>query len=770
MPSRFRRLVALSIAVSILVGPTAPLLSAAPPTAPVSPATEGGPTLQFPVLFVTQVPVPQDFATIGSVFANHEARVDKAPRGGDLWIRYPSGSPLLRNLTEAAGYGMDGFQGDDGIAVRDPSVHWSGTKAVFSMAIGSPTEQFVWGEYYWQLYEVTGLGQGDTPVITKVLKQPEDFNNVSPTYGTDGRILFVSDRPRNGARHLYPQHDEYESTPTPTGLWSLDPTSSSADGDLFLLQHSPSGSFDPIVDSFGRVLFTRWDHLQRDQQADADHTSGGGTIYGTFDFADESAGAAMSPPEEEVFPEPRPARIDLLLGTNMVGHRLNHFFPWQIEENGTREEVLNHLGRHELHFYFEQSFNDDPNLVEFIDAASGRFNPNSILNVLQLNEDPNSAGRYLGVDAPEFQTHASGQLIAIGAPEGQLADAIAVTYLTHPDTADVVGEGDPVPPTHSGHYRDPLNLSNGVVVAAHTAEARGALNEGTREFPIARYDFRLKTLGTSGGYLVPAGGANLTSGIVETVSYWDPDVLVTYTDVEMWELQPVEVRSRSMPPARSFPLEAPEQQIFTETGVNPAAFQQWLADRDLALMVVRDATARDEADRQQPFNLRVPNGGQTTIGASGTIYDIAHLQYFQGDQIRGIGGMTEPNPGRRVIAQVMHDPAVVNLPNPSGPEGSVAIALDGSTAATVPARRAMAWQTTQPDGTPVVRERNWITFQPGEIRVCDGCHGVNSINQAGASPSTQAPEALRQFLEAWAQSQTLFVDGFESGDTTAWSP
>jgi hypothetical protein len=132
--------------------------------------------------------------------------------------------------------------------------------------------------------------------------------------------------------------------------------------------------------------------------------------------------------------------------------------------------------------------------------------------------------------------------------------------------------------------------------------------------------------------------------------------------------------------------------------------------------------------------------------------------------------MADPNPGRRVIAQVMHDPAVVNLPNPSGPEGSVAIAVDGSTAATVPARRAMAWQTTEPDGTPVVRERNWITFQPGEIRVCDGCHGVNSANQAAAPPSTQAPEALRQFLEAWAESQTLFVDGFETGDTSAWSP
>src|SRR3546814_10016913 len=53
-------------------------------------------------------------------------------------------------------------------------------------------------------------------------------------------------------------------------LWSLDP----ATGDLFMLDHSPSGDFTPILDSFGRVVFTRWDHLQRDQQARSEeHTS-----------------------------------------------------------------------------------------------------------------------------------------------------------------------------------------------------------------------------------------------------------------------------------------------------------------------------------------------------------------------------------------------------------------------------------------------------------------------------------------------------------------
>ena len=60
--------------------------------------------LPNPILFVTQVPVAEDFATIGSVFANHLADMQSAARGGDLWIRYPNGN--LRNLTAEAGFGV----------------------------------------------------------------------------------------------------------------------------------------------------------------------------------------------------------------------------------------------------------------------------------------------------------------------------------------------------------------------------------------------------------------------------------------------------------------------------------------------------------------------------------------------------------------------------------------------------------------------------------------------------------------------------------------
>ena len=129
----------------------------------------------------------------------------------------------LKNLTKAAGYGVDGFQGANAIAVRDPVVHWDGNKILFSMVIGAPTQQYQINTYFWQLYEITGLGKTQTPVITKVPSQPSTYNNVSPIYTSNDNIIFASDRPRNGQAHLYPQLDEYEAAPTVSGLYLLEP-------------------------------------------------------------------------------------------------------------------------------------------------------------------------------------------------------------------------------------------------------------------------------------------------------------------------------------------------------------------------------------------------------------------------------------------------------------------------------------------------------------------------------------------------------------------
>ena len=664
------------------------------------------PTLPNPILFVTQLPIPDEWMTISQTFGNHIGRPNQAGRGGDLWIRYPDGT--LRNLTEEAGYGQSGFQGNASIAVRDPNVYWDGTKAVFSMVIGAPEQRYRYEDYYWQLYEITGLGQNDTPVITPVPNQPADFNNISPAYAPDDRIIFCSDRPRNGARHLYPQLDEYESAPTVTGIWSLDPAS----GDLRMLNHSPSGSFRPFVDSYGRVIYTRWDHLQRDQQ-----NGGGG---GAFNWSDESAGATNTGSAEEIFPEPRET-----VG-NVNGHRFESFFPWQINPDGTEEEVINHIGRHELISYFTRSFTDDPNLDDFYGPSTNRLE-----HMFQIREDPTTPGDYFAIDSPTFYHHAAGRIIRLdGAPDAN-PEAMRISYVTADGYA-------------GGHYRNPLPLSDGTLIAAYTRHSGTVNNLGSREFPRSPFRFRLHTLSGNGG---PLGADQpLTPGIRKPVQFYDPDVLVSYADsVDLWEFDPVEVVARPRPALRSGTVEAPEQQIFSEENISVDDLRDFLVRNELALVVSRNVTTRDRADLQQPYNLRVTGTSTETLGAGGRVYDISHMQFFQGDQIRGYANY--PSQGRRILAQPMHDGLQINVPNPGGPAGSVRIGNDGSMAAFVPASRALTWQSTGDAGDAVVRERYWVTFQAGEIRVCAGCHGVNTVDQAGNPPAANAPEALRELMQ-----------------------
>ena len=692
-----------------------------------------------PILFVTQVPIPGDFCSINATFCNHSGAISVTGRGGDLWIRYPDGS--LKNLTEEAGFGQDGMQGAKAIQVRDPAVSWNGKKALFSMVVGAPTAQYQVKQFNWQLYEISGLGKNDTPVITKVPNQPPaPYNNVSPTYGTDGKIIFVSDRPRNGQALLYPQLDEYEEAPSNTGLWSLTPKT----GALKLLNHAPSGDFNPIVDSFGRVIFTQWDHLQQDQQAASDRNDPGNQGYGTFNYVSENSSVRRNS-RAEVFPEPLKFDTISLAGTNLTGHSFNHFLPWQINEDGTDLETLNHVGRHEIGgSYVDGVFTDDPSLT-YLTSVS--FKPTKINNFFQIRQDPTDPNFYVGVDAPEFGTHASGQIVRLknGAPTHN-ADTMDIVYVTDPETKFAVSDGQTPPTGHSGLYRDPLVLTDGSMVSAHTSTPYADRNEGDTANPQSRYDYRIRTLKklASGVWVADQP---LTNGIPESVSYYNPDTLVTYNG-NLWELQPVEVKARPIPTKLVSTLAAPELAVLQEEGVSETALRQYLKSKKLALAVMRDVTKRDDDDKQQPFNLRVAGTAKQTVTANGKIYDIAHFQAFQGDQIRGLTGCcsTTPRPGRRVLAQVLHSPAH-NLPNPNAPKGSVKIATDGSVAMLLPTRRALSWQLTDPDGNFVVRERNWLTLQPGEIRTCPACHGVNNKDQVGGNSPTNKPKALRELLQ-----------------------
>lgn len=689
------------------------------------------PSTPHPVVFVTQVPHAPDFATIGSTFGNHLPGILQVPRGGGLWIRYPNGA--LRELTAAAGLGESGLQGEGAIAVRDPCIHWDGNRVLFSLLLGAPGLSGV-SDATWQLYEIAGLGAGDTPVATRVPFQPEGYNNISPAYASDDRILFTTDRPRDGGAHLYPQLDEYEMAPTVSGVWSLNPSI----GDLFQLTASPSGDFTPLVDSFGRVLFTRWDHLERDQILDTDKALGT-NFFGTFDVASEAPGAPVLPTTDEVFPEPRIGSVDLANFPHVNGHTLNQFLPWMIGQDGSGLETLNHVGRHELNFYFNRTFYNDPNLDEFLLQSAGSANPNRIQSLFQIAEDPLVPGRYFGVEAPEFDTHTSGQLVSLYLPPDADPDDLVVEFITHPDTAS----GGPVPgPGHTGHYRDPLPLSDGTLIAAHanTTELEPRVNGCGA--PPSIYDFRLRTiLPGPGGF--SESGQDLTGGIVESVQWYCAGSIRSYSG-PMWELQPVEVIPRPRPATSAKPIPSFEQAALNQAGVSLDVLRNWLYQNGLALLVSRNVTRRDDADRQQPFNLSVP-GGVQSIAESGKQYEVSHLQFFQGEFRRGFS----QGEGRRVLATAMSDTTEFLPAVPGAPPGSVRVSSDGSVAAFVPARRPLTWQLTDPAGEAVVRERFWLSFQPGEVVSCASCHGANDRDQLGQLEPTNVPEALVELLDHW---------------------
>ena len=166
----------------------------------------------------------------------------------------------------------------------------------------------------------------------------------------------------------------------------------------------------------------------------------------------------------------------------------------------------------------------------------------------------------------------------------------------------------------------------------------------------------------------------------------------------------------------------------SEEGIDTTALRTYLVQNNLALIVSRNITNRNTDDRQQPFYLKVHNSATQSANPTGKIYDVAHLQLFEADYVRGyglVGGSGTPSAGRRVLPVPLNDPNTHNPPNPTGPAGSVQLGSDGSLAAFIPAHRAMSWQLVDSVGGPVVRERFWVTFQPGEIRTCASCHGAN---------------------------------------------
>ena len=735
-----------------------------------------------PVLYVTQVPIPDEVLPVDitqtkmnvtSAMQSPLADTKSSARGGALWIRYANGT--TRNLTAAAGFGgpvdangnATGFQGANGIAVMHPSVHWSGTKALFSMVVGAPTSGGDTSVFHWQLYEISNFATGQTPIITHVAGQPTSYNNTYSCYDTQDRIIFVSDAPRGGQTHLHPQLDEYMSVPTNTGLWQLDRVTNQVKH----LVHTPSGAFSPFVDSAGRVIFVQWDHLSRDPAATRDRAPNvalgetwtqafNGT--GTFENESPNANFILGTPANYAtynnYPEPRNFDKTALVGTNANGNAFNQFFPWECREDGSSHEVQNHLGRHELSppAVVRNSFTDDPNLISQTGTRNGS------VNFLQVVESPTNPGTYYAVSAPELGTHIGGQILSYNGGIAVNPDATLVTNVTPPVNVPNPALGQTPLANPVDLFRNPTPLSDGSLLAVHTTATQYDSNSGPdAQHPQSRYNFRLRMLVPSSApgvsTFVPDMTNNPTAPQNVTLSYYAEGQLVTYTH-PLWELDPVEVvdRTASKPAPLTSSIASVEQAVFDEEGVHAPTFQHYLKQRDLAVMVNRDSTRRDAADKQQPFNLKVAWSSQQTLGATGKIYDIGWLQIMQADAIRGYtfngaNPSAAPVPGRRLMPVPLHTNLTEMPPVAGAPAGSVKLGNDGSWAAVVPANRAVTWHLLDGAGTKSqVKERYWLSFAPGEVRTCAVCHGVNTKDQANdLGAPTNKPEALRALLQYW---------------------
>lgn len=538
-------------------------------------------TLTNPIVFVTQPPIPREnngvvsnsFLSIVTLFGNQQADTAHAARGGDLWLMTTNTS--LVNLTRAAGLGTNGVQHGVGIDVRDPAIHWLGKKVLFSMVVGAPTNATDARNFYWQLYELTNLDAVITstntpPVIVKVPNQPTNCNNVTPCYATDGRIIFMSDMAYNGFAAL----DEYKGQPTVTGTYSLDP----ATGDLKLLEHLPSGAFNPFIDSAGRLIVTRWDHLSQDPLAADDRlgrtNNGVRSDNGSFNYFFETTNSPFQSTNiAESFPEPRNFDTNATATLGVNGMTFNFFFPWALDQDGGNEEFLNHVGRHEMQTGgMLQSFTGDTNLVSYTNLASriasgvNAANTNSLAAFFQIVEDPRTNGLYWGVQANDISpiggSHTSGQILTLTGGTSVNPTNMIVNNITVP-----VPAGQFV--SSLGVYRNPLPMSDGRLIAVfspvNTALNSGAdTNTGTASLPVSQYKFRLMTLTNANPFWTT--NQFLTGGGIQNTSiFWSGTILVTNIST-LWELQPVEVRAKNIPTPMSSGVAAIEQKVFAEEG------------------------------------------------------------------------------------------------------------------------------------------------------------------------------------------------------------
>ena len=153
----------------------------------------------------------------------------------DLWVHGADGGRLLK-LNVRTGELMP-LLDDPGGAVRDPVVHYDGGKILFSYRRA--------GSSHYHLYEIDADGSK--------LRQLTDgpFDDIEPAYLPDGDIVFCSSRCHRWIGCFFTQSAVlYRCGPDGDGIRMLS-----------------SGAFTentPAVLPDGRVLYTRWEYVNRD--------------------------------------------------------------------------------------------------------------------------------------------------------------------------------------------------------------------------------------------------------------------------------------------------------------------------------------------------------------------------------------------------------------------------------------------------------------------------------------------------------------------------